>query len=133
MSNMISVKDMCLWYGDHQALKNVNIEIPEKSITAFIGPSGCGKSTFLKTLNRMNDLIPGVKITGDVCYEGVDIFSKDVDVNSLRKEIGMVFQKPNPFPMSIYDNVAYGPRTHGITNKIQLDEIVEQALRDAAI
>ena len=133
MSNMISVKDMCLWYGDHQALKNVNIEIPEKSITAFIGPSGCGKSTFLKTLNRMNDLIPGVKITGDVCYEGVDIFSKDVDVNCLRKEIGMVFQKPNPFPMSIYDNVAYGPRTHGITNKIQLDEIVEQALRDAAI
>ena len=133
MSNIITVKDMCLWYGDHQALKNVSIEIPEKSITAFIGPSGCGKSTFLKTLNRMNDLIPGVKITGDIRYEGTDIFTKEVDVNNLRKEIGMVFQKPNPFPMSIYDNVAYGPRTHGITNKVQLDEIVEQALRDAAI
>ena len=133
MSNIITVKDMCLWYGDHQALKNVNIEIPQKSITAFIGPSGCGKSTFLKTLNRMNDLIPGVKITGDIRYEGTDIFSKEVDVNNLRKEIGMVFQKPNPFPMSIYDNIAYGPRTHGITNKVQLDEIVERALRDAAI
>ena len=131
--SIISVKDMCLWYGDHQALKNVNIEIPEKSITAFIGPSGCGKSTFLKTLNRMNDLIPGVKITGDIRYEGTDIFSKEVDVNNLRKEIGMVFQKPNPFPMSIYDNIAYGPRTHGITNKVQLDEIVESALRGAAI
>ena len=133
MSNIITVKDMCLWYGEHQALKKVNIEIPEKSITAFIGPSGCGKSTFLKTLNRMNDLIPGVKITGDIRYEGTDIFGKDVDVNNLRKEIGMVFQKPNPFPMSIYDNVAYGPRTHGITNKMQLDDIVESALRDAAI
>ena len=133
MNNIISVKDMCLWYGEHQALKNVNIEIPEKSITAFIGPSGCGKSTFLKTLNRMNDLIPGVKITGDIRYENADIFSKEVDVNHLRKEIGMVFQKPNPFPMSIYDNVAYGPRTHGITNKMKLDEIVENALRDAAI
>ena len=131
--SMISVKDMCLWYGDHQALKNVNIEIPEKSITALIGPSGCGKSTFLKTLNRMNDLIPDVKITGDIRYEGTDIFSKEVDVNDLRKEIGMVFQKPNPFPMSIYDNIAYGPRTHGITNKVELDEIVERALRDAAI
>ena len=131
--SIISVKDMCLWYGDHQALKNVNIEIPEKSITAFIGPSGCGKSTFLKTLNRMNDLIPGVKITGDIRYEGTDIFSKEVDVNQLRKEIGMVFQKPTPFPMSIYDNIAYGPRTHGITNKVELDEIVERALRDAAI
>ena len=113
MSNIITVKDMCLWYGDHQALKNVNIEIPKKSITAFIGPSGCGKSTFLKTLNRMNDLIAGVKITGDIRYERTDIFSRDVDVNQLRKEIGMVFQKPNPFPMSIYDNVAYGPRTTG--------------------
>ena len=131
--SIISVKDMCLWYGDHQALKDVSIEIPEKSITAFIGPSGCGKSTFLKTLNRMNDLIPGVKITGDIRYEGTDIFSKEVDVNNLRKEIGMVFQKPNPFPMSIYDNIAYGPRTHGITNKVELDEIVERALRDAAI
>ena len=133
MRNIISVKDMCLWYGEHQALKNINIEIKEKSITAFIGPSGCGKSTFLKTLNRMNDLVSGVKITGDVRYEGTDIFSKGVDVNNLRKDIGMVFQKPNPFPMSIYDNVAYGPRTHGITNKMQLDEIVETALRDAAI
>ena len=133
MSNIILVKNMCLWYGEHQALKDVSIEIPEKSITAFIGPSGCGKSTFLKTLNRMNDLIPGVKITGDIRYEGTDIFAKEVDVNQLRKEIGMVFQKPNPFPMSIYDNVAYGPRTHGITNKAQLDEIVERALRDAAI
>ena len=131
--SIISVKDMCLWYGDHQALKHVNIEIPEKSITAFIGPSGCGKSTFLKTLNRMNDLIPNVKITGDIRYEGTDIFSREVDVNNLRKEIGMVFQKPNPFPMSIYDNIAYGPRTHGITNKAELDEIVERALRDAAI
>lgn len=133
MSSIISVKDMCLWYGEHQALKDINIEIPQKSITAFIGPSGCGKSTFLKTLNRMNDLIPSVKITGDVRYDGTDIFSKEVDVNHLRKEIGMVFQKPNPFPMSIYDNVAYGPRTHGITSKIQLDEIVETALKDAAI
>ena len=133
MSNIISVKDMCLWYGEHQALKNINIEIPEKSITALIGPSGCGKSTFLKTLNRMNDLIPSVKITGEVRYDGADIFSREVDVNHLRKEIGMVFQKPNPFPMSIYDNVAYPPRTHGITSKVQLDEIVESALRDAAI
>lgn len=133
MSEIISVKDMCLWYGEHQALKNIDIEIQEKNITAFIGPSGCGKSTFLKTLNRMNDLVPDVKITGDVKYNGQDIFDKNVNVNHLRKEIGMVFQKPNPFPMSIYDNVAYGPRTHGITNKVQLDEIVEQALRDAAI
>jgi len=133
MSDIITVKDMCLWYGEHQALKDVNIAIPEKSITAFIGPSGCGKSTFLKTLNRMNDLIPSVKITGDIRYEGTDIFSKEVDVNQLRKEVGMVFQKPNPFPMSIYDNIAYGPRTHGITNRVQLDEIVERALRDAAI
>ena len=133
MSDIITVKNMCLWYGDHQALKDVNITIPEKSITAFIGPSGCGKSTFLKTLNRMNDLIPSVKITGDIRYEDTDIFSKEVDVNQLRKEVGMVFQKPNPFPMSIYDNIAYGPRTHGITNKVQLDDIVERALRDAAI
>ena len=133
MNPIIAVKEMCLWYGEHQALKDVNIEIPEKSITAFIGPSGCGKSTFLKTLNRMNDLIPGVRITGDVRYEGTDIFAKEVDVNQLRKEIGMVFQKPNPFPMSIYDNVAYGPRTHGVTNRVELDEIVERALRDAAI
>ena len=133
MSSIISVKDMCLWYGEHQALKDINIEIPQKSITALIGPSGCGKSTFLKTQNRMNYLIPSVKITGDVRYDGTDIFSREVDVNHLRKEIGMVFQKPNPFQMSIYDNVAYGPRTHGITSKIQLDEIVETALKDAAI
>ena len=130
---IITVNDLNLWYGQSQALKHITMEIPEKSITALIGPSGCGKSTFLKTLNRMNDLIPGVKITGDIRYEGTDIFSKEVDVNNLRKEIGMVFQKPNPFPMSIYDNVAYGPRTHGITNRVQLDELVERALRDAAI
>lgn len=133
MSNIISVRDMCLWYGEHQALKSIDIDIPEKNITAFIGPSGCGKSTFLKTLNRMNDLIQGVRISGDIRYQGKDIFSKEVDINNLRKEIGMVFQKPNPFPMSIYDNIAYGPRTHGITNKLRLDEIVEQALKDAAI
>lgn len=133
MNSILTVKDLCLWYGEHQALKNINIEIPSKSITAFIGPSGCGKSTFLKTLNRMNDLIPEVKIEGKVCYQNQDIFSKEVNINNLRKEIGMVFQKPNPFPMSIYDNVAYGPRTHGITNKILLDEIVEKALRNAAI
>ena len=129
--SIISTKDLCLWYGTFQALKNINIEIPEHSITALIGPSGCGKSTFLKTLNRMNDLIPSVKITGEVMYNGQSIF--DADVNNLRKEVGMVFQKPNPFPMSIYDNIAYGPRTHGITNKAQLDEIVEKALRSAAI
>ena len=124
---------MCLWYSEHRALNNININIPENNITALIGPSGCGKSTFLKTLNRMNDLVPGVRITGEVKYRGRDIFSKSVDVNMLRKEVGMVFQKPNPFPMSIYDNIAYGPRTHGIKNKVQLDEIVENALRGAAI
>ena len=133
MSNIITVKDLCLWYGSHKALKDININIPDQSITALIGPSGCGKSTFLKTLNRMNDLIPDVKITGDVRYQGKDIFEADVDVSQLRREIGMVFQKPNPFPMSIYDNIAYGPRTHGIKNKAQLDEIVERSLRDAAI
>ena len=133
MSNIITVRDMCLWYGNHQALTDVCIDIPEKSITALIGPSGCGKSTFLKTLNRMNDLIPDVKITGDICYNGTDIFDSSVDVNMLRKEIGMVFQKPNPFPMSIYDNIAYGPRTHGIRSRALLDDIVEKALRDAAI
>ena len=133
MSDILTVNDLCLWYGNTKALKNININIPEKSITALIGPSGCGKSTFLKTLNRMNDLIPGVKIEGEVCYNGNDIYGKDVDVNELRRNIGMVFQKPNPFPMSIYDNVAYGPRTHGITNKAKLDEIVERSLRDAAI
>ena len=133
MSSIMTAKDLCLWYGENKALKGINIEIPEKSITALIGPSGCGKSTFLKTLNRMNDLIPTVKITGEVCYNGRNIFDKGVDVNELRRDIGMVFQKPNPFPMSIYDNIAYGPRTHGITSKVKLDEIVEQALRDAAI
>ena len=129
--SIISTNDLCLWYGNFQALKNINIEIPEHSITALIGPSGCGKSTFLKTLNRMNDLIPNVNITDEVMYNGQNIF--EIDVNNLRKEVGMVFQKPNPFPMSIYDNTAYGPRTHGITNKAQLDEIVEKALRSAAI
>ena len=133
MSDIMTVDDLCLWYGQTQALKNVNITIPEKSITALIGPSGCGKSTFLKTLDRMNDLVPGVRITGKVCYQGQDIFAPSVDVNHLRKEIGMVFQKPNPFPMSIYDNVAYGPRTHGIRSKVKLDDIVEQSLRGAAI
>ena len=128
---IITVKGLNLWYGQTQALKNISIDIPEKSITALIGPSGCGKSTFLKTLNRMNDLIPSVRITGEVLYHGTDIFQ--AEVNNLRKEVGMVFQKPNPFPMSIYDNIAYGPRTHGIRNKAQLDEIVEKALRDAAI
>ena len=131
--SMISTKDLCLWYGKFQALKNINIDIPEHSITALIGPSGCGKSTFLKTLNRMNDLVTGVKIEGLVSYNGQDIFAPSVDVNDLRKEIGMVFQKPNPFPMSIYDNIAYGPRTHGIKSKVQLDEIVEEALQGAAI
>ena len=131
--SIITAKDLCLWYGTTQALKNINIEIPEHSITALIGPSGCGKSTFLKTLNRMNDLIPTVRIEGTVTYGGQDIFAPSVDVNDLRKEIGMVFQKPNPFPMSIYDNIAYGPRTHGIKNKIQLDDIVEEALLGAAI
>lgn len=133
MSDLITVQDMCLWYGQTQALKNISIRIPEKSITALIGPSGCGKSTFLKTLDRMNDLIPTVKITGEVKYRGQNIFDPSVDVNELRRQIGMVFQKPNPFPMSIYDNIAYGPRTHGIRAKARLDEIVEQSLRDAAI
>lgn len=133
MSSVITVKDMCLWYGQVQALKNININIEEKSITALIGPSGCGKSTFLKSLNRMNDLIPDVKITGDLRYRGEDIFDPKLNVNELRRNIGMVFQKPNPFPMSIYDNIAYGPRTHGITNRTKLDEIVENSLKGAAI
>ncbi len=133
MSSVLSVRDLCLWYGSHQALKSIQMDIPEKSITALIGPSGCGKSTFLKTLNRMNDLIPDVRITGEVSYKGQNIFDPAVDVNELRREIGMVFQKPNPFPMSIYDNIAYGHRTHGIRNKARLDEIVEQSLRGAAI
>ena len=133
MSSIFSVRDLCLWYGAHQALLNISMDIPEHGITALIGPSGCGKSTFLKTLDRMNDLIPGVRITGRVEYQGQDIYAPDVDVNDLRKRIGMVFQKPNPFPMSIYDNVAYGPRTHGVKNRARLDELVEQSLRGAAI
>ena len=133
MSDIMTVQGLNLWYGDHQALHDISLNIPEKSITALIGPSGCGKSTFLKTLNRMNDLIPGVKITGDVRYRDQDIFAAGTDVNELRREIGMVFQKPNPFPMSIYDNIAYGPRTHGIKNRAKLDEIVEKSLRGAAI
>ena len=133
MSNIITVEALNLWYGSTQALHHVSMEIPEKSITALIGPSGCGKSTFLKTLDRMNDLVPGVRIEGTVRYDGRDIFAPDVDVNELRRQVGMVFQKPNPFPMSIYDNVAYGPRTHGVRNRAKLDEIVEQSLRSAAI
>ena len=128
----ISVRNLDLYYGDFKALKNISIDLPEKEITAFIGPSGCGKSTLLKSLNRMNDLVEGCKITGQVLLDGEDIY-KGMDINLLRKRVGMVFQKPNPFPMSIYDNIAYGPRTHGITNKVELDEIVERALRDAAI
>ena len=133
MPAILSAHDLNLWYGAHQALHNITIDIPEKSITALIGPSGCGKSTFLKTLNRMNDLVGGVKITGEVTYDGENIYDPSVDVNELRKRIGMVFQKPNPFPMSIYDNIAYGPRTHGIRNKAKLDDIVEKSLRGAAI
>lgn len=133
MNSIMTVKDLCLWYGKSQALKNIHMEIPENNITALIGPSGCGKSTFLKTLNRMNDLIPDVKITGEVIYNGKNIYDNSVDVNELRKNIGMVFQKPNPFPMSIYDNIAYGPRTHGIRSKAKLDDIVERSLRNAAI
>ena len=133
MSDIITANDLCLWYGSAQALKNIHITIPENNITALIGPSGCGKSTFLKTLNRMNDLVPGVKITGEVRYGAQDIFAPGLDVNALRREIGMVFQKPNPFPMSIYDNVAYGPRTHGVKNPAKLDELVERSLRGAAI
>ena len=133
MDPILQVKDLDLWYGAHQALHSVSMDIPEKSITAFIGPSGCGKSTFLKTLNRMNDLVPGVKITGEVRYRGEEIYAPGTDVCRLRREIGMVFQKPNPFPMSIYDNIAYGPRTHGIRSKARLDELVERSLRGAAI
>mgnify|MGYP002516777199 FL=1 len=133
MKNILEVKDMNLWYSNFQALKNINMEIPKNQITAFIGPSGCGKSTFLKSLNRMNDLVDGVKITGSIIYDNQNILDENIDVNQLRREIGMVFQKPNPFPMSIYDNIAYGPRTHGIKNKLQLDEIVEESLKLAAI
>ena len=132
MTNTFTVKDMNLWYGDFHALRDVNLEIPKGQITALIGPSGCGKSTFLRSLNRMNDLVTGCCITGDIRLMGEDIYG-DMDVSLLRKRVGMVFQKPNPFPMSIYDNVAYGPRTHGIRKRAQLDELVERSLRDAAI
>lgn len=131
--NIITAERLNLWYGQNHALKDISLAVPEKSITAFIGPSGCGKSTFLKTLNRMNDLIPSVRIEGCVRYRDKDIYEKGVDVNALRRDIGMVFQKPNPFPMSIYDNIAYGPRTHGIKSRAKLDEIVETSLKGAAI
>ena len=130
---LIAAKGLDLWYGATQALHGVDLEIPQNQVTALIGPSGCGKSTFLKTLNRMNDLVPGVKITGSVLYRGKDIYAPDLDVTWLRRHVGMVFQKPNPFPMSIYDNIAYGPRTHGIRSRVKLDEIVEEALTGAAI
>lgn len=133
MESKISVSNLNLYYGANHALKNVSMEIPKQEVTAFIGPSGCGKSTFLKTLNRMNDLVDGVRIDGKVLLDGEDIYSTDVDTTLLRKKVGMVFQQPNPFPMSIYDNIAYGPRIHGIKNKSQLDEIVETSLRGAAI
>ena len=133
MSTILQAKDLNLWYSQNHALHNVNVDIPEHEITAFIGPSGCGKSTFLRTLNRMNDLIPSVKITGEVNFRGQNIYDSGVDPTWLRKRIGMVFQKANPFPMSIYDNVAYGPRTHGIRSRVKLDEIVESSLRAAAI
>ncbi|HIS52626.1 MAG TPA: phosphate ABC transporter ATP-binding protein [Candidatus Onthomonas avicola] len=130
---IITTRKLELYYGTFQALKGIDMDIPEREITAFIGPSGCGKSTFLKTLNRMNDLVPGVRITGEVKFRGKDIFAKEQDVTELRKQVGMVFQKPNPFPMSIYDNIAYGPRVHGIRKKAQLDEIVERSLRGGAL
>ncbi len=133
MEPKISVRDLELYYGQNHALKGINMDITPNTVTAFIGPSGCGKSTFLKTLNRMNDLVDGLKITGSVRLDGEDIYGKDVDTTVLRRRVGMVFQQPNPFPMSIYDNIAYGPRVHGIRNKAKLDEIVEQSLRDAAI
>lgn len=132
MSGIIETKDLRLWYGNNEALKGVTMEIPQKQITALIGPSGCGKSTYLKTLNRMNDLVEGCRIEGQVTLEGEDIYG-DMDVNLLRKRVGMVFQKPNPFPMSIYDNIAYGPRIHGVRSKVVLDEIVERSLKQAAI
>lgn len=133
MDYKFAIKDMNLHYGEFHALKNINLNIRKNEVTAFIGPSGCGKSTLLKSLNRMNDLVEGCRIDGEVLLDGEDIFSKTMDVNILRKRVGMVFQKANPFPMSIYDNIAYGPRTHGIKNKTQLDQIVEESLRDAAI
>ncbi len=133
MNPIFRVRALNLWYGQSQALRDVSIDVQENSVTALIGPSGCGKSTFLKTLNRMNDLIPGVKIAGQVRYRGRDIFAPDLDVSQLRRSVGMVFQKPNPFPMSIYDNVAFGPRTHGVRARARLDELVERSLRGAAI
>ena len=133
MDSIISVKDLRLFYGEHEALKSVSMDISENQITALIGPSGCGKSTFLKTLNRMNDLVEGVRIEGSVKYEGKDIFASSVDVSDLRRQIGMVFQKPNPFPMSIYDNIAYGPRIIGIKSKAELDDIIEESCKAAAI
>jgi len=133
VSPIITAKNLNLWYGDFKALKDISLDMGEREITALIGPSGCGKSTFLKTLNRMNDLVPGVRIEGEVLYNGRDIFSKEVDVTWLRKKIGMVFQKPNPFPMSIYDNIAYGPRLHGTHSKAELNDLVEKSLRGAAL
>ena len=133
MADAFTVKDMELYYGSFHALKNVNLNIASGEITAFIGPSGCGKSTFLKSLNRMNDLVEGCRITGDIRLMGEDIYDRNMDVSVLRRRVGMVFQKPNPFPMSVYDNIAYGPRTHGVKKKAELDEIVEKSLRDAAI
>ena len=133
MADAFTVKDMDLYYGSFHALKNVNLNIASGEITAFIGPSGCGKSTFLKSLNRMNDLVEGCRITGDIRLMGEDIYDKNMDVSVLRRRVGMVFQKPNPFPMSVYDNIAFGPRTHGVKKKAELDEIVEKSLRDAAI
>lgn len=133
MADAFTVKDMELYYGSFHALKNVNLNIASGEITAFIGPSGCGKSTFLKSLNRMNDLVEGCRITGDIRLMGEDIYDKNMDVSVLRRRVGMIFQKPNPFPMSVYDNIAYGPRTHGVKKKAELDEIVEKSLRDAAI
>ena len=133
MSSIITAQNLNLWYGDFKALKDISLDVGEREITALIGPSGCGKSTFLKTLNRMNDLVPGVRIEGDVRLRGQDIFAREMQLTELRRRVGMVFQKANPFPMSIYDNVAYGPRTHGIRNKAKLDELVEQSLRRAAI
>ena len=130
--NILTAKNLNLWYGENHALKDINIELPKKQITALIGPSGCGKSTFLKCLNRMNDLVENCRIEGDVCFNGTDIY-KNMDTSILRKKIGMVFQKPNPFPMSIYDNIAYGPRIHGIKSRVKLDEIVEKSLKQAAI
>ena len=131
--NKLEIKDLNLYYGDFHALKNIQMDIEEKKITAFIGPSGCGKSTLLRSINRMNDLVEGCRIEGQILLDGKNVYDKSMDINMLRKRVGMVFQKPNPFPMSIYDNIAYGPRTHGIRNKKKLDEIVEKSLRDAAI